>query len=105
MTENIWKRSEFEFPYSNTQENQLQSGRSKIKSNKFSILFDQLLSSFPLLLTDLDMTYGNESGFDKKNIVFLMRNLFISKLECLESGENHPVTSRYKFKKTLKSWN
>ena len=33
-----------------------------------------------------------------------MRNLFISKLEYLESGGNHPVTSKYKFKKTLKSW-
>ena len=67
MTENIWKMFKFEFRYSNTQENQLESDRNKIKSNKFSILF---LSSFPLLLTDLDMTYGNESEFDKKSVSY-----------------------------------
>ena len=66
MTENICKMFEFEFLYSNTQESQLQRGRSKIKSNKFSILFDKLLSSFPLLLTDLDMIYGNECVCVKK---------------------------------------
>ena len=69
MTENICKMFEFEFLYSNTQENQLQRGRSKIKSNKFSILFDKLLSSFPLLVTDLDMIYGNKCEFVKKSCV------------------------------------
>ena len=38
--------------------------------------------------------------------VFLMKNLFISKLDCLESGGNHSITSRYKLKKnTSKSLN
>ena len=33
----------------------VQSDTSKIKSNRFSALIDQSLSSFPLLLADLDM--------------------------------------------------
>ena len=37
--------------------------------------------------------------------MFLIRNLFIPKLERLEIGGNDLVTSRYKFKKPLKSWN
>ena len=35
----------------------------------------------------------------KELLVFLMRNPFISTLECLESGGNHPVTFGYKLKK------
>ena len=48
---------------------------------------------FPLFLADLDKKYGNEIEMDKKIIVKLIWNMFISKLRYPERKENNSLTS------------
>ena len=56
---------------------------------------------FPLFLADLDKKYRNEIEMDKKIIVKLIWNMFISKLKSPERKENNSLTFKCRFK-TLK---
>ena len=53
---------------------------------------------FPLFLADLDQKYRNEIKMNKKIIVKLIWNMFVSKLRCPERKENNSLTSKCRFK-------